>query len=188
MTEMQAQAQRPWLKLVLDLGPLILFFAVNARWGIFAATAMFMLTAIGALAASRALFGRIAAVPLVTAVFVLIFGGLTLYLQDETFIKVKPTIVYMLFAGLLVGALLLGHSLLKLVMGEVFELTEEGWRKLTYRWAGFFLALALANELAWRSLSTDAWVAFKVFGLVPLTLLFAVLQVGFLQRHASQAE
>lgn len=182
------RAERPSLKLVLDLGPLLLFFLVNAVWGIFAATAAFLAAVAAALAVSRLIFGAFPVMPLVTALFVIVFGTLTLYLQDETFIKVKPTLVYVLFAGLLAGGMVLGRPVLKLLMGEMLDLTDEGWRKLTYRWAAFFLLLALANEAVWRSVSTDAWVTFKVFGLVPLTILFAVLQVGLLQRHARQDE
>ena len=179
-------AGNPLLKLVLDFAPLLLFFGANVVWGIFAATAMFMAATVASLVSSRLLHGRFAPMPIVTGVFVLVFGSLTLYLQDETFIKIKPTIIYFLFAGILLAGLLVGRPLLKLLMGEVFDLTDEGWRKLTYRWAGFFAALAVTNEVVWRSVSTDAWVSFKVFGLVPLTFLFAVLQVGLLQRHAKQ--
>ena len=122
--------------------------------------------------------------PLITALFVLVFGGLTIYLQDETFIKIKPTIIYLLFAGLLLGGLAVNRVFLKSVMGELFQLDAVGWRLLTYRWAGFFLVLALLNEAVWRNVSTSTWVSFKVFGLLPLTLIFAALQTGLLQRHA----
>lgn len=174
----------PLVKLALDFGPLLLFFLVNALADIFIATATFMAAVAVALLASRVLHGRFAPMPLVTGAFVLVFGTLTLYLQDETFIKIKPTIIYLLFAVLLFAGLLLRRPLLKLLMGEMFDLTETGWRKLTARWAGFFVALAVLNEIIWRSVSTDAWVTFKVFGLVPLTFVFALLQVGLLQRHA----
>lgn len=176
------------IKLVLDIGPLAVFFLVNAMYGIFWATAAFMVAIVGAVALSRLWFGKIAAMPLVTGVFVLIFGGLTLYLQDETFIKIKPTIIYVMFAGLLLAGMALGRLFLKSVMGEAFELTDVGWRQLTYRWAGFFVAMALLNEAVWRNVSTDTWVSFKVFGLLPLTFLFAILQVGLLQKHAKQTD
>jgi len=126
--------------------------------------------------------------PVLTAVFVMFFGGLTIYLQDETFIKMKPTVVYLLFAAILLAGLALKRTFLKMLMGEMFTLTDQGWLKLTYRWAGFFVAMALLNEVVWRNVSTDTWVSFKVFGLFPLTLLFAALQVGLLQRHTRQAE
>ena len=116
------------------------------------------------------------------------FGGLTLYLQDETFIKIKPTVIYCLFAAILLGGLAVNRIFLQTVLGEVFALSGTGWRLLTYRWAGFFIFLALLNEAVWRSVSTDAWVSFKVFGLVPLVFIFAAMQAGFLQRHAKSAK
>lgn len=176
------------LRLALDLGPLILFFAVNGFFGIFTATAVFMLAILAALAASRLLTGKFATMPLVTGVFVLFFGGLTLYLQDETFIKIKPTMIYLLFAAILLGGLAAKRMFLKNVMGEMFSLHDAGWRELTLRWAGFFVVLALLNEAIWRNVSTDVWVSFKVFGLLPLTIAFAVLQAGLLQRHAKSRD
>jgi intracellular septation protein len=122
--------------------------------------------------------------PLVSGVVVLVFGGLTLWLQDELFIKLKPTIVNTIFAAVLFGGLFFQKSLLRYLFGDVFSLTEEGWRKLTFRWACFFVLLAVLNEFAWRLLSTDSWVAFKVFGIMPITMVFAIAQVGLLQRHA----
>jgi intracellular septation protein len=122
--------------------------------------------------------------PLVSAVVVMVFGGLTLYLQDETFIKLKPTIIYALFAVLLLGGLLMGRSLLALVLDSMFQLTEDGWKKLTARWALFFVAMAILNEVIWRSVSTDAWVAFKTFAILPITILFALAQTPLLMRHA----
>jgi len=185
----QRTATNPSLiKMLLDIGPLIVFFAVNAFYGIFAATAVFMVTITAALIATRVIFGELAAMPIVTAVFVLVFGGLTLYLQDETFIKMKPTVVYLLFAGLLLAGLALKRIFLETVMGEVFSLTDEGWVILTYRWVSFFIALAILNEIIWRNFSTDTWVSFKVFGLLPLTLLFAAMQVGLLRRHSASGD
>jgi intracellular septation protein len=122
--------------------------------------------------------------PLVTAVVVVVFGGATLILQDELFIKLKPTIIYVLFGGVLLGGLAFGKSLLGVVFDSVFNLTEEGWRKLTLRWALFFLALAVLNEVVWRTQTTDFWVAFKVFGVVPLTFVFAALQYPLLTKYA----
>jgi intracellular septation protein len=180
--------ENPALRLALDLGPLLIFFGVNALYGIFAATGVFMVTIIAALIASRILTGKFAKMPLVTAVLVLVFGGLTLYLQDETFIKIKPTIIYILFASILLGGLAVKRIFLQTVLGEAFQLSATGWRLLTYRWAGFFIFLAFANEAVWRSMSTDNWVSFKVFGLLPLTLLFAVMQTGFLQKHAKSSK
>jgi intracellular septation protein len=176
------------LKLLVEVGPLVVFFVINARAGIFWGTGTFMVATIASLIASRILFGRIPVMPLVTGACVLVFGGLTLWLQDDHFIKIKPTIVNALFAGVLFTGLLSGQPFLKIVFGEVFRLTEEGWRKLTLRWACFFVCLALLNEIVWRSFSTDAWVSFKVFGIMPLTMAFAVAQIGLLRQHELPGE
>ena len=174
----------PILKLALDLGPLLLFFFVNARWGIYAATGAFMLATIASLIVTYALIRRIAVMPLVSAIVVMVFGGLTLYLQNEMFIKLKPTIIYALFAVLLLGGLVMGRSLLALVMDSVFQLDDDGWKKLTLRWGLFFLVMAVVNEIVWRSVSTDAWVAFKTFGFLPLTIVFALAQAPLMMRHS----
>lgn len=176
------------VKLVLDLGPLLVFFAVNALTGIYWATGVFMLAIVAALAVSRLFFGHFPVMPLVTAGFVLVFGGLTLWLHDETFIKVKPTVIYALMSGLLVAGMFTGRLFLRTVMGEVFDLDDAGWRRVTWQWALFLLLLAATNELVWRNVSTDNWVAFKVFGLVPLTLLFAVAQSVTLRDHIRAKE
>jgi len=196
----------PALKLVLDLGPLVLFFLANSRpalflplvspilpaavasgerMGIFVATAVFMVAIVIALAVSYVLTRHLPVMPLVTAVIVLVFGSLTLVLHDELFIKLKPTIIYLLFGAVLLGGLAFGKPLLGLVFDSVFHLTDEGWRKLTLRWALFFLALALLNEIVWRTQSTDVWVSFKVFGVVPLTFLFGALQYPLLTKYAA---
>ncbi len=176
------------LKLLVEVGPLVVFFVMNARAGIFWGTGAFMVAIVISLIASRILFGRVPVMPLVTGVFVLVFGGLTLWLQDEQFIKIKPTLVNALFAGALFTGLLTGRSLLKIVFGEVFRLTDEGWRKLTLRWAFFFTFLAVLNEVVWRSFSTDVWVSFKVFGIMPLTMIFAIAQMGLLKQHEPRAD
>ena len=176
------------LKLLVEVGPLVVFFVMNARAGIFWGTGGFMVAIVISLIASRILFGRVPVMPLVTGVFVLVFGGLTLWLQDEQFIKIKPTLVNALFAGALFTGLLAGRSLLKIVFGEVFRLTDEGWRKLTLRWAFFFTFLAVLNEVVWRSFSTDVWVSFKVFGIMPLTMIFAIAQMGLLKQHEPRAD
>jgi intracellular septation protein len=176
------------LKLAVEVGPLVVFFVVNARAGIFWGTGVFMGATVLSLIASRILFGRIPVMPLVTGVCVMVFGGLTLWLQDDHFIKIKPTIVNALFAGALFVGLLAGQSLLRVIFGEVFRLTDEGWRKLTLRWAFFFTFLAVLNEVVWRSFSTDTWVSFKVFGVMPLTMAFAVAQVGLLRQYELPAK
>jgi intracellular septation protein len=122
--------------------------------------------------------------PFVTAVIVVIFGGLTLWLHNDTFIKIKPTIIYCLFGGVLLGGLLFGRSLMGYVFDAVFKLDDAGWRKLTIRWGLFFFGLAILNEIVWRSFSTDTWVTFKAFGVVPLTFVFALTQMGLIQRHS----
>jgi intracellular septation protein len=174
----------PFLKLGLELGPLIVFFFANARFGIFAATGAFMIATIVALSASWWLTRRLAIMPIVTGVVVFVFGGLTLLLQDEVFIKMKPTIVNALFGAVLLGGLALGRPLLGYVFDSVFRLDDEGWRKLTFRWGIFFFVLAVLNEVVWRSVSTDMWVNFKVFGIMPLTVLFTLTQMPLIQRHA----
>jgi intracellular septation protein len=178
----------PGLKLALDIGPLILFFAANARFGIYVATAAFMVAIVVALGASYALTRRLPVMPLVTAVIVLVFGGLTLVLHDELFIKVKPTIIYLLFGSVLLGGLAFRKPLLGMLFDSVFNLTEEGWRKLTVRWALFFFVLAVLNEIVWRTQTTDFWVSFKLFGVVPLTLLFGALQVRLLTKYEAKEE
>ncbi len=174
----------PLLKLALDIGPLALFFAANAKFGIFTATAVFMVAVVSALLASYAMIRQWPVMPVVTAVIVVIFGGLTLVLHDDTFIKLKPTIIYTLFGGILLGGWFLDRPVLEILFDAMFRLTPEGWRKLTLRWALFFLVMAVVNEAVWRTQSTDFWVNFKVFGFMPLTLVFAALQVPLLTRYA----
>jgi len=178
----------PMLKLVLDIGPLVLFFAVNARFGIFAATGAFMVAVLVALAVAYALTRHVEIMPIVTAIVVLVFGGLTLFLHDEEFIKLKPTIIYLLFGGVLIGGLIFGKPLLGTVLGSVFNLTDEGWRKLTWRWALFFFVLAALNEIVWRTQTTDLWVSFKLFGVVPLTLAFGALQYPLLTKYSADKQ
>ena len=174
----------PFLKVVLDLGPLALFFVANSRYGIFAATATFMVAILVALAVSYAMTRHLPIMPVVTAIIVVVFGGLTLILHDATFIKVKPTIIYALFGAVLLGGLFFNKPLLGMVFDSLFHLTQEGWRKLTWRWAMFFFVLAVLNEIVWRNFSTNAWVDFKVFGVTPLTFVFAALQAPLLKRYA----
>jgi intracellular septation protein len=186
MTDTQAAKPQlnPLLKLAFDLGPLALFFFANSRYGIFVATGTFMVAVLAALAASYVLTRHLPIMPVVTAIVVLVFGGLTLILHNDLFIKLKPTIIYVLFGGVLLGGLFFGKSFLGVVFDSLFHLSEEGWRKLTVRWALFFFVLAVLNEVVWRSTSTDVWVNFKVFGVMPLTLAFGALQYPLLKKYA----
>jgi intracellular septation protein len=171
-------------KLIVELGPLLIFFGVNALYGIFAGSGAFMAATVLSLGFAWWRYHKVPTMPLVSAVIVLVFGGLTLYLHDETFIKLKPTIVYSMFAVLLLGGLVTGKPVLAFLFGPVFNLTEEGWRKLTLRWAVFFIAMAVLNEFVWRTFSTDTWVSFKAFGFLPITFLFAMAQVPLMQRYS----
>ncbi|GEO16544.1 septation protein A [Microvirga aerophila] len=182
----------PLLKLALELGPLVLFFLTNAyadRFGyadnqrIYAATGLFVIATLAALTVNYALIRKLPIMPMVSAVVVVVFGGLTLALQNDVFIKLKPTIVNTMFGIILLGGLYFRKPLLAIVLDSMFELTEEGWRKLTFRWALFFFALAILNEIVWRTQTTDFWVSFKVFGIMPLTILFALAQTPLLLRH-----
>jgi intracellular septation protein len=185
MTETSEKPKlNPYLKLALDIGPLLLFFVANSRLGIFAGTAVFMVAIVVALGISYAMTRHWPVMPVVSAVIVLVFGGLTLILHDETFIKVKPTIIYALFGGALLVGYFFDKPLLEIVFDSVFHITDEGWRKLTLRWAGFFLFLAVLNEVVWRTQSTDFWVNAKVFGFMPLTFVFGALQVPLLMKYA----
>ena len=193
----------PLLKLALELGPLGVFFFANARgdWlaarfpalgqlggPIFIATALFIGATLISLAFSLAITRRLPIMPFITGIVVLIFGGLTLWLQDDTFIKMKPTIVNVLFGSVLLGGLVFGKSFLGYVFDSVFRLTDEGWQKLTLRWGIFFFVLAALNEIVWRSVSTDLWVDFKVFGIMPLTFAFTLFQLPLINRYAIHEE
>lgn len=171
------------LKLLIEIGPLLVFFGANALYGIFAGTGAFMVATVISLALAWWRYHKVPVMPLASALIVLIFGGLTLYLQDETFIKLKPTIVYGTFAVLLLAGLVAKKPVLALLFGPVFNLTDEGWRKLTVRWSVFFVLMAVLNEFVWRNFSTDTWVSFKAFGFLPLTLIFAMAQVPLMQRY-----
>ncbi|MFJ5488367.1 septation protein A [Hansschlegelia beijingensis] len=177
----------PVIKLAMELGPLVVFFIANSRSNLFTATALFMGATVISLAASWLLTRRLPIMPLVSGVVVVVFGGLTLALQDELFIKLKPTIVNLLFAGALFGGIAFGKPLLEVVFDQAFNLTHEGWMKLSLRWAWFFVFLAAVNEVVWRTQTTDFWVAFKVWGIMPLTMIFAMAQAPLLQRYSAGA-
>ncbi len=175
--------QKQLLKLLLELGPLVVFFVVNTQGGLYWGTGCFIVATIASLIASKILLGKIATMPLISGFFVIVFGGLTLLLQDDLFIKMKPTIVNLLFALTLFGGLALGRSWLKYLFGDSFKLTEDGWRLLTFRWACFFVVLAVINEVVWRNFTTDFWISFKLFGIMPLTMIFAISQIGLLKKY-----
>jgi intracellular septation protein len=173
----------PLLKLALELGPLAVLFIASNRFDFKIATAAFMVATIISLIASRLTLKKIPVMPLVTGVVVMIFGTLTIVLADDTFIKLKPTIVNVLFALTLAGGLVFQRLLLKIVLGEVIKLQDEGWRKLTIRWIGFFFFLAVLNEIIWRNFSFQFWTGFKLFGVMPLTMIFMMAQIGLLQKY-----
>ena len=150
--------------------------ASSAKLVLMAATVISMVV-------SRIWLGHISVTLVLTTVLVVGFGALTLWLNDPSFIKMKPTMVNVLFATALGGGLIMGRNFLQLLLGQAFRLTQEGWRKLTYRWIGFFLAMAVVNEIVWRNFSEATWASFKVFGILPITIIFAMLQVGLIQRH-----
>lgn len=191
-------------KLSLELGPLVVFFIVNAQgenilaafptlqaWfsqPIIFATAVFMVAMAISLVLSKLILKTIPVMPLVTGVVVLVFGGMTLYFQDALFIKLKPTITNVLFGTVLLGGLAFGHSLLRYVFGEVYKLQDRGWYLMTLRWGIFFFVLAALNEIVWRNFSDDFWVGFKVWGIMPLTMAFAMSQLPLLNKYAPQDE
>ena len=177
------QRQAPLVRLAIEFGPLLVFFVLNSRKDIYWATGGFMVAIVLSLIAARRTERRWPVMPLFTAGFVLVFGTLTLVLRDETFIKVKPTIVNGLFAAILGIGLLRGRALLSVVFGDALSLTAEGWKRLTARWAVFFVVLAVLNEAIWRSCNTDTWVTYKTFGIAPLTLVFMLAQAPLLQRY-----
>jgi len=178
----------PLLKMALDLGPLLIFFAANAVSGIFTATAVFMIAITASVVISFAIERKVSPMALLTFTLVLIFGGLTLWLSNENFIKIKPTILYSMFAAVLVGGLGFNRLFIKYLLGQTLQLADPAWRALTWRWSVFFLALAITNEFVWRNTSTDTWVAFKVWGVIPMTLIFALLQTPFIARHQIEGD
>ena len=178
----------PFVKLALDFGPLILFFIVNGRAGIFWATGIFMAAVVVAIFVSYAMIKRFPVMTLVTAFIVVVFGTLTIVLQNDIFVKMKTTIIYLMFAVVLIAGLILRKPFLEIAFDSVFHLTDEGWRKLTVRWIGFFIVMAIVNEIVWRTQTTDFWVAFKTFGFVPITFVFALAQFPLLQKYAVKTD
>jgi intracellular septation protein len=193
---MTAEKEMPHgLKLTFDMGPLVLFFLINyfgGRFGLddksrfMVATAAFMVAIVISLAWQYAITRKLAVLPLVTAVPVLLFGGLTLYFDDASFIKLKPTIVNALIALTLLIGLYFKKNFLAILFGQAFSLTDAGWRGLTIRYALFSILLAILNEIVWRTQTTDFWVAFKVWGIMPLTMVFMLTQMPFLMKHSDK--
>ena len=201
--------QAPWLKPVLEIGPLLLFFFANSRpklfepfaalflpekllsgenAGLFTATIVLMVAVLVALAVSYVRTRRVPVMPLITAVLVVVFGGLTLYLQDASFIKMKPTILYCCFGLALLGGLAFNKPLLPVILDNAMALTESGWRILTLRWGFLFFALAILNEIVWRTQTNDVWVAFKFPGTMILIFVFTLTQVPFIMKHELKGE
>lgn len=189
----------PVLKLGLEIGPLLVFFFANSRaeWlsgqypalaslgqPIFIASAFFMAATAIALVISWILLRTLPIMPILSAVVIFVFGALGFWLQDELFFKIKPTIINTMFGAILLGGLWFGKSLLGYVFDSAFRLDVEGWRILTKRWGLYFLLMAVINEFIWRNFSTDFWVGFKVWGNMPLSIIFMLLQVPLMQRHA----
>jgi len=186
MTADAPPQQNPLVKLALEIGPLVVFFIANARYDIFTATAAFMAAVTVALAISYVKYRHIPVMPLVSGFFVLVFGALTLILNDELFIKLKPTVVNLLFATILFGGLFFGKALLAPLLESAIQLTERGWKRLTLEWACFFVFLAILNEVVWRNFTTDTWVDFKVFGIMPITLVFSGIALYSVRKEMIQ--
>lgn len=182
-TPPQDAGAAPWARLAIEAGPLAVFFIINSLQGIMWGTAAFMVATSVSVVLSIRLEKRWPIMPIVSCFFVLLFGGLTLVLNDDLFIKLKPTIVNLLFAAVLFVGLVLRRQVLKVLLGTLMELTDIGWRLLTWRWAVFFVLLAALNEIVWRTMSTDFWVSFKLFGILPLTLAFSAAQIPLLLKH-----
>lgn len=181
--ETQPPRMNPLINLALNFGPLLIFFVVNATEGIYWGTGAFMGAMLIAIGISIAVERKLSPMLLITGALVLVFGGLTLWLSNDVFIKIKPTILYTMFAAILLGGLAFGQLFIKTVLGQTLRLNDAAWRTLTWRFSLFFLALAVLNEIVWRNVSTNTWVAFKVWAIFPLTMLFAMSQAPFIARH-----
>ena len=170
-------------KLLIDIGPLAVFFIFYTRGDLQTAILPFMIATIIAVLFSYIIEKKIPIMPTVGAIIILIFGGLTIYFDNETFFKMKPTIINLLFAGILYGGIILNKPLLRYLLGAALKLQDEGWDILTKRWIGFFIALAILNEIIWRTQTTDIWVNFKVFGILPITFIFTLTQFSTIKKY-----
>ena len=174
---------KSFYKLLIDIGPLAVFFIFYTRSGLQASILPFMLATVIAVILSYILEKKIPIMPTVGAGIVLLFGGLTIYFDNDVFFKMKPTIINVLFAVILYGGILINKPLLKYLLGAALKLEEAGWKILTQRWIGFFIALAVLNEIVWRTQSTDIWVNFKVFGILPITFIFTMTQFPLIKKY-----
>ena len=170
-------------KLLIDIGPLAVFFIFYTRSGLQASILPFMVATVIAVLFSYILEKKIPIMPTVGAGIVLLFGGLTIYFDNDIFFKMKPTIINVLFAVILYGGILINKPLLKYLLGAALKLEEAGWKILTQRWISFFIALAILNEIVWRTQSTDVWVNFKVFGILPITFIFTMTQFPLIKKY-----
>ena len=174
---------KSFYKLLIDIGPLAVFFIFYTRSGLQASILPFMVATVIAVLFSYVLEKKIPIMPTVGAGIVLIFGGLTIYFDNDVFFKMKPTIINVLFAVILYGGILINKPLLKYLLGAALKLEEAGWKILTQRWIGFFIALAVLNEIVWRNYPTDVWVNFKVFGIMGVTIAFTIVQIPLLKKY-----
>ena len=170
-------------KLLIDIGPLAVFFIFYIRSDLRSAILPFMIATVISVLFSYIIEKKIPVMPTVGAIIILIFGGLTIYFDNDIFFKMKPTIINLLFAGILYGGVILNKPLLRYLLGAALKLQDEGWKILTKRWIGFFIALAILNEIVWRTQSTDIWVNFKVFGMLPLTFIFTLAQFTIIKKY-----
>jgi intracellular septation protein len=182
MSEKPSKNHSKW-RFACDFGPLLVFFLVYRMQGLLPATLALIVATLAALALIYLTEKRIAIMPLVSGIMVTVFGGITLLLHDETFIKIKPTVINLLFASVLIGGVLAKKPLLKYLLGEALQLSQAGWLQLSLRWGVFFVFLACLNELIWRNFSTDFWVDFKVFGMMTCTIVFTLCQLPLIKRH-----
>ena len=171
------------IKLLIDIGPLAIFFIFYSRSDLKSAIIPFMIATIIAVLFSYIIEKKIPIMPTVGAFIILLFGGLTIYFNNEIFFKMKPTIINLVFALILYGGVILNKPLLKYLLGSALKLKDEGWKILTQRWISFFIALAILNEIVWRTQSTDLWVNFKVFGILPITFLFTMMQFPLIKKY-----
>ena len=174
---------KSFYKLIIDIGPLAIFFIFYTRGDLKSAILPFMIATVIAVIFSYIMEKKIPIMPTLAAIIVLVFGGLTIYFNNEIFFKMKPTIINFLFAGILYGGMILNKPLLQYLFGGTLKLKAKGWIILTYRWISFFIALAILNEIIWRTQSTDVWVNFKVFGILPITFIFTIAQFSVVKKY-----